>query len=134
MTLQPKRQPSKKQALVESDTKYGRLQLVFIVAPQLTTNTILGADFPNKYHVVMDFNDMRFVTVWGRDSHRHSLFYNGVVRRETEERLVSNHDHEVRHSHRMELTDRGRSKQHISVRGTSVTKFLRIDWIPMRII
>jgi hypothetical protein len=86
-----------KKALVEFGVGRGRFEFIFMVAPQLPTDIISGADVLTEYHVVMDFSDKSFVTVQGEFSHRHSFFYNGTAESEPEETLVSNPDHQVNH-------------------------------------
>jgi hypothetical protein len=113
---------TKKQALVEFGIGCGRFEMVFMVAPQLTTDMILGADFLDEYHVVMNFSDKSFVTVQGEVSHRHSFFYNGTAGSEPDERFVSNPDHRVNHSQSTISMGPSRSERHASVRSTNVTE------------
>jgi hypothetical protein len=112
----------KKHALIEFVIGHDRYELVFMIAPHLTTDAILGWNFSNDYQVIVDFPKRCFMTKRDSTVSRHDFFYNAMAGEGTGVRPVSNPNSSSDNLHTVDPIIQTRYERHDSVKSTTTMK------------
>jgi hypothetical protein len=111
----------KKQALIPFDIGETYYAQVFMVAPNLMAEVILGANL-SDYGVMTDFKERGFTTRQHGQVSRHSFSFDGMAKEEDRGALATNPGLTVKYSKNSKAIDQNRSMTYTSVRSAGVSK------------
>jgi hypothetical protein len=117
-----KRKRIKKQALIPFDIGETYYEQVFMVAPNLMAEAIIGANFLSDYGVMTDFKERSFTTRQHGQVSRHSFSFNGMAKEEDRGTLATNPGLTVKDSTNSKAIDQDRSMTYTIVRSAGVSK------------